>query len=543
MAERLLVGVAASPGLVSGRLWRPESEAASQADPAASTGDDEAALHGAIASAGQALAALLGELDGDEAEVVGMQIAFLEDDELARPAFEAIAAGQPAGAAWAAAMDAEIAAYQASDDEYFRARAVDFQDIRDRVLAELSGGASGPLVVPDHAILLAAELRPSEFLSARWGAGAGLALAQGSPTSHVAMLARGRGLAMVVGLGPEVLDLHGEALLDGAEGTLVVAPEQGRLAAAGARIASEEAGRAQAAVYAARPALSRDGVRVAVQATIADPSDLDGLDPAHFDGIGLVRTELFLDRPERLTDEEGQLAAYARILAWAGGRPVTVRTLDAGGDKPIAGYTPAHEANPFLGMRGIRLSLRHPDVFRVQLRALARAAATGPLKVMLPMVTLPRELADARALLEAEIAALAAAGVAHGRPALGIMVEVPAVAITPERFDAEFFSIGSNDLVQYTCAVSREEAASAELGSVADPSVLALIARVAAHGRQVGREVSLCGDAGGDPALVPALLTAGLRSLSVQPGLAGAVKAVIAGLDLASTDEPSTPPS
>jgi phosphotransferase system enzyme I (PtsI) len=537
MAERLLSGVSASPGLVSGRLWRPEPEAVAEA--AATAGDDEARLRHAIAAARQALAALQEQLAGDEADVVGMQIAFLEDDELARPAVEAIAAGKPASGAWTAAMDAEIAAYQASDDEYFRARAVDFQDIRDRVLAALAGDAGGALEVPDQAILLAAELRPSEFLSARWGNGAGIALAQGSPTSHVAMLARGRGLPMVVGLGDEALALQGEALLDGASGTLVVEPDAGRMAAARARLASETAGRAAAAAYAARPALSRDGVRVVVQATIADPAELDGLDPTHFDGIGLVRTELFLDRPERLVDEEGQCAAYTRILAWAGGRPVTVRTLDAGGDKPIAGYTPAHEANPFLGMRGIRLSLRHPDVFRVQLRALARAAATGPLKVMLPMVTLPREVDETRALLEAEIAALTSAGVAHGRPALGIMVEVPAVAIMPERFDADFYSIGSNDLVQYTCAISREEAASAQLGSVADPSVLALIARVTAHGRDVGREVSLCGDAGGDPALVPALLAAGLRSLSVQPGLAGAVKAVIAGLDLGLHSEPS----
>lgn len=543
MAEHLLVGVAASPGLVSGRLWRPEPEAAAQTAGPASLGHDEARLRHAITSAGQALAALLDRLDGDEAEVVGMQIAFLEDDELARPAFEAIAAGQPADEAWAAAMDSEIAAYQASEDEYFRARAVDFQDIRDRVLAVLAGDSGGTLDVPDQAILLAAELRPSEFLSARWGAGAGIALAQGSPTSHVAMLARGRGIPMVVGLGDGALTLRGDALLDGAAGTLVAEPDESRLAAAKARLASETAGRAEAAAFAARPALSRDGVRVAVQATIADPTELDGLDPEHFDGIGLVRTELFLDRPERLMDEEGQLAAYARILAWAGGRPVTVRTLDAGGDKPIAGYTPAHEANPFLGMRGVRLSLRHPDVFRVQLRALARAAATGPLKVMLPMVTLPGEVTDARALLEAEIAALAASGVAHGRPALGIMVEVPAVAITPGRFDADFYSIGSNDLVQYTCAISREEAASAQLGSAADPSVLALIARVTAHGRQVGREVSLCGDAGGDPAMVPALLASGLRSLSVQPGLAGAVKAAIAGLDLAAPGQPGTPSS
>lgn len=531
MAERLFTGIAASAGLAFGQVLRP-ARAAGRETAETRTGHGAEALRAALVLAGNDLAELLGRLDGDEAEIVAMQMAFLEDDELARPAFEAIAAGRPAAEAWASAMNAEIAVYQASDDEYFRARAIDFQDMRDRVLAALTGSGGGPLVVPDDTILLAAELRPSEFLAASWGRGAGIALTQGSPTSHVAMLARGRGLPMVVALDADVLDLQGAALLDGTAGVLVSEPDEARLAAARDRLVTEASGRAEAAAMAARPAVSRDGVRVAVQATIADPAELDRLDPAHFDGIGLVRTELFLDSPERLRDEEGQLAAYRRILAWAGGRPVTVRTLDAGGDKPIAGYTVAHEANPFLGMRGIRLSLRHPDIFRVQLRALARAAADGPLKVMLPMVTLPGELAEARAMLDKEIAALA--GVAHGRPALGIMVEVPAVAITPERFDADFFSIGSNDLVQYTCAVSREEAAAAQLGSAADPSVLALIARVAAHGRATGREVGLCGDAGGDPLLVPALLSAGLRSLSVQPGLAGAVKAAIAGLDLAT---------
>jgi phosphotransferase system enzyme I (PtsI) len=388
------------------------------------------------------------------------------------------------------------------------------------------------LQVPRGAILLASDLRPSQFLSARWGAGCGIALTDGSPTSHVAMLARGRGLPMVVGLAGELQDLEGPALLDGTTGILVSGPDAERLAEGKARLEADSAARKQSAALAGEPALSRNGVRVAIHATIADPAELDGLDPSHFDGIGLVRTELFLDRLEKLMDEETQFATYRRILTWADGKPVTVRTLDAGGDKPIKGYTVANEANPFLGIRGIRLSLRQPEVFRVQLRALARAAAYGRLRIMLPMVTLPDEVTTARELLDAEITALAAAGVDHGRPALGIMVEVPAVAITPERFDADFYSIGSNDLVQYTCAVSRDEAGVAHLGSAIDPSVLSLIARVVEHGRATGREVSLCGDAGSDPRMVPHFLAAGLRSLSVQHGLGGAVKATIAGLDL-----------
>lgn len=537
MAETVFSGIPASGGLAVGKIWRPGFGVARSQT--VQNGDGAEVLRQAIASAATDLSQLEASLSGDEAEIVGMQLAFLGDDELARPAFEAIMAGQPAASAWTAAMNAEIATYEASDDEYFRARAVDFQDMRDRVLAALTGTGGGAFQVPDGAILIASDLRPSQFLSARWGAGAGIALTQGSPTSHVAMLARGRGLPMVVALSGELLALEGPVLLDGTAGILVSAPDAARLAAGRTRIDTEAATRSRNATLAAQPAVSRNGVRVAIHATIADPAELDGLDPGHFDGIGLVRTELFLDRADRLMDEDAQLKAYSRILTWAGGRPVTIRTLDAGGDKPIDGYTAAHEANPFLGMRGIRLSLRHPDVFRVQLRALARAAVHGPLKVMLPMVTLPSEIIAARALLDAEIAALSAAGIAHGRPTLGIMVEVPAVAITPDRFDADFYSIGSNDLVQYTCAVSRDEAEAARLGSAVDPSVLALIARVAEHGRRTGREVSLCGDAGGDPQMVPHLLAAGLRSLSVQHGLAGAVKATIAGLDLTDPAGPT----
>ncbi len=232
-----------------------------------------------------------------------------------------------------------------------------------------------------------------------------------------------------------------------------------------------------------------------------------------------------------LPDEEQQRAAYARMLDWAAGRPVIVRTLDAGGDKPIPGLT-IEESNPFLGLRGLRLSLKHPEVFRTQLRALCRAAVGGELKIMLPMVTVPAELAEARAHLDAVVAALAQAGIAHKRPPLGIMVEVPSVAVTPERFPADFFSIGSNDLTQYVMAAARDLNSVAHLADTANPAVLALITRVAAQGAARGIEVSLCGDAASDPALVPHLLRCGLRKLSASPAAVGRVKAAIAGIAL-----------
>jgi len=234
-----------------------------------------------------------------------------------------------------------------------------------------------------------------------------------------------------------------------------------------------------------------------------------------------------------LPDEETQYRVYRRLAEWASGKPVTIRTLDAGGDKPIAGLTAEGESNPFLGMRGIRLSLARPDVFRVQLRALARAARHGAVKVMLPMVTVPEELEAARSMLDAEVAALAAAGIMAARPPLGIMVEVPAAALAIERFDAAaFFSIGSNDLTQYVMAAGRDIAAVADLADPRNPAVLRLIRMVADHGRLTGREVSLCGDAGGDPEIVGELLSAGLRSVSVAPSALAAAKAAIGRVDL-----------
>jgi phosphotransferase system enzyme I (PtsI) len=207
---------------------------------------------------------------------------------------------------------------------------------------------------------------------------------------------------------------------------------------------------------------------------------------------------------------------------------VTIRTVDAGGDKPVPGFT-VDEDNPFLGLRGVRLSLARPEVFRIQLRALARAAIRGNLKVMLPMVTVPAEIDAAARLLDAMVAELSAEGVPAARPPLGIMVEVPAVAIVPEAFaSADFFSIGSNDLTQYVTAAARDSAHVAELNDVAHPAVMRLIADVAAFGARSGIAVSLCGDAAGDPAHVPALLEAGLRTLSVAPAALGPVKAAIA---------------
>jgi phosphoenolpyruvate-protein phosphotransferase (PTS system enzyme I) len=530
MGEIRLRGRPAAPGFARGPLVTLEARRHNRVA-SRDAGEERSALRTAFAAAAAQLTELRSRIAGSGTEILDFQLALLEDDALREPAFASIAAGATADEAWRTVLAAEIADYTSAADEHFRARAADLKDLRDRVLACLAGDEEAQPIAPG-AVVAARDFAPSRFLSLDWSKGGAIILSGGSPSSHVAMLARARGVPMIVGLGVPALALSGEALVDGRIGEAVVdaSPETRRLFES--RREAEAASDAATAKFLDKPAVTRDGVRIAVHINVSDPDELDRLDPATCDGIGLVRTELLFYRSEGLPDEETQYAAYRRIVAWAQGKPVTIRTLDAGGDKPIAGLTHEGESNPFLGARGIRLSLLRPEIFRVQLRALARAAALGSVKIMLPMITVPGELDAARAFLEEEVAALAHAGIPARQPPLGIMVEVPAAAIAIEAFDADFFSIGSNDLTQYVTAAGRDIEAVADLADPLHPAILRLIANVAQHGRESRREVSLCGDAGGDPALVPALLGAGLRVLSVAPMALARAKSAIAALDL-----------
>ena len=521
MLERF--GRAAAPGLARGPA-HPIADRIGAVRRAGSEAEEREALAEAIAAASAEIAALIARADEEGAAMLEFQVAMLEDDALSEPALAGIAGGLDAATAWNGALATQIADYRASDDAYFAARATDLEDLRDRVLGHLLGDvvADAP---PPGAILIGRDLTPSRFLAIDWSKGGAIALAEGSPSSHVAMLARSRGVPMVVGIAGLTAGEAREAIVDGDGGRVVIDPDRDELAAfeAARRVAARQA-EAEATVLH-RPALTARGEAFAVLINVAEPEELAALDPAICDGIGLVRTEFLFHRPGGLPDEETQYRAYRTILEWAGTKPVTIRTVDAGGDKPVPGFTIDGESNPFLGLRGVRLSLERPEVFRLQLRALARAAVHGRLKIMLPMVTVPAEIEAASVLLDAAVAELEAEGMPCARPPLGIMVEVPAVAIVPELFaGAAFFSIGSNDLTQYTTAAARDIAAVAGLGDAGHPAVAALIANVVAGGRKLGIDVSLCGDMGGDPRHLPALYAAGLRSVSVAPPLVGRVK-------------------
>ena len=530
MMEKHFAGRSASPGIALGPLVQFATDASARI--ASATIETETqALRTALARALGELRHLVERSPSEAAEILGFQVALLEDDVLSETAFAAIAAGRAAHDAWIDAMDAEAAGYESSEDEYFRARVADLNDIRDRVLAALTGTAVAADIRPG-AIVVAVDLAPSRFLAIDWSHGGAIVLTAGSATSHVAMLARSRRVPAIVGLDVDLAELSGDALVDAHRGVLIVDPGPTARAQFENDARAASASRALAESAALRPAVTLDGTPIRVLLNIADPAELEGLDPAICDGIGLVRTELLFHDRHQLPDEEQQYAAYRRILLWAQHRPVTVRTLDAGGDKPIPGLTVEGESNPFLGVRGVRLSFARPDVFRVQLRALARAAVHGELKVMLPMVTLPRELDLARAMLDEELAALVAAGVPARRPSLGIMVEVPGAAIAADLFDADFFSIGSNDLTQYVAAAGRDIGAVSDLADPVQPAMLRLLRFVVEVARTKAIEVSLCGDAGGDPRAIPLLLATGLRCLSMAPALVGNAKLVLAAVDL-----------
>lgn len=526
-----LTGTVASRGFAEGPLV-PLVATAPRNRAGGNSADEASALKAAIARAAADLASSMASCGGAAADMLEFQLAMLEDESLAEPAFAEIAVGTAADAAWMAALDEQVAIYTTAEDEYFRARSADLRDLRDRVLGALTGAAE--FRPPAGAILTGDDITPSQFLAADWSKGGAIALRRGSAASHVAMLARARGIPMLVGLANLPLNGAQTALVDAEEGVILLSPDARSRARFHASQAAAATRREHAAATAHLGAATADGTPISVHVNVAGPDDVASIDIATCDGVGLMRTE-FLYR-QGLPDEETQLEAYRRVVRWASGKPVVIRTVDAGGDKPVAGFT-VEESNPFLGLRGLRLALAKPDIFRVQIRALLRVAHEGGVSVMFPMVSLATEYAAAARLFLEESQRLATQDIPHAIPRLGIMVEVPAVAIAPELLDAAaFFSIGSNDLTQYVMAAGRDNGAVASLNDATHPAVLSLIRNVVRVGKERHIPVSLCGDAGGDPAALPAILATGLRSVSVAPAQLPLAKLAISGVRLA--DQP-----
>ncbi len=539
-----LRGVPASPGRAAGPA-RPARRSAEPVrdEPGGSPDDEGAALRGALEAVEAELRAArdtgAGRSGGETAEILDAQAMLLEDEDLVGAAMRTIAGGRSAAAAWDRAVRSAAESYERLDDEYLRARAGDLLEVGRRVLDRLTGaGPSGPV---EAGILVADELGAAEAATLDPEIVVGIATAGGGPTSHASIIARTLGVPAVAGLGPRVLEIGDGVplLLDGDAGVLVVDP--GAEAAERFAASRREAERHEAAARerAHDPAVTLDGRHVEVAANIGGPEDAAEAVARGADGVGLLRTEfLFLDRATA-PDEEEQLRAYGEIGAVMEGRHIVLRTLDAGADKPLAFARLAPEENPFLGVRGLRLSLARPELFVTQLRAVLRAAATVPLSMMFPMVSEVGELRAAKAHLEEARDALAADGLPAGELELGVMIEVPAAALRADALAAEvdFLSIGTNDLVQYTMAAERGNGGVARLSDPLHPAVLRLIDGVAAAGRSHTCRVAVCGEAASDPQAVPLLVGLGVDELSVGPRRVPLVKAWVRELDFAAAGD------
>ncbi|ODU15187.1 MAG: phosphoenolpyruvate--protein phosphotransferase [Pseudonocardia sp. SCN 73-27] len=527
----------ASPGIAVGPA-RPLRAAAFDFDdtPADDPSDEQARLDRARADAAHAIEAVrdhtVATAGADEAAIFDAHLALLDDPDLAGDAHARIAAGSAAGRAWADAVDIAAARFAALPGEYLRARAADVRAVGDEVLRALTG-AGAPAAAPGDGVLVAADLTPADAAGLDPATVTGVVLAAGSPTAHAAILLRAKGIPAVVGAGAHVLDVAAGTVVavDGATGEVLLDPTPEQADRFAGR-AAERADRDRAArARASEPATTRDGTTVLVGVNAGSAADAAAATGA--DLAGLVRTEfLFLGRDDAPGVDE-QEAAYREVAAALGGRRITLRTLDVGGDKPLP-YVPAPvEANPFLGVRGLRLALRAPDLFATQLRAIVRTAHATPVSVMFPMVSTVAELAAARAALDAAIAAEG-----RGVPAelqVGMMVEVPAAALRAAAFapHVDFLSIGTNDLTQYALAAERGNDAVAALADPLDPAVLAL---VAATCRGAGDDVlvAVCGEVAADDAAAALLVGLGVRELSVAAPAVAGVKQSVRDIDLAA---------
>jgi len=420
-------------------------------------------------------------------------------------------------------------------DAYLRERLADLEDAAGRLIDHLAGGSRAE-GLPQGFILLARRLGPAELLDYHGRGLAGLLLEEGSPTAHATIIARALEVPLLAGCRGAVDSAEeGETvLLDAEEGRLILRPESEIVSGYEAALAARSARHAALAETATLPPMTADGVRVSVLMNAGLAADLAQLDSCGAEGIGLFRTEIAWLARGGLPDPDAEEAFYARVVEAAGARPVLFRTIDLGGDKLLPGFPHGEEENPALGWRSLRIGLDRPAMLRRQLRALLRATAGRTLRVMFPMVTTVEEFRAAKAILRAETAQLRRAGRAPEQVLVGAMLEVPALVWQlPALLDeADFLSIGSNDLTQFLFAADRGNPRLAGRYDFLSAPVLDLLAEVAAAAAAASVPLSLCGEAASRPLEALAVLGVGIRAVSMPASAVPAVKAMVRGLDL-----------
>jgi phosphocarrier protein FPr/phosphocarrier protein len=531
--DGVLTGVRAAPGLSLGvavRLVQTEIlvEEIGQGAPVESR-----RLKDALAVVKVRLAASAGK-SGAQAAILSAHLGFLDDPELTGDAARIIAAGKSAGHAWRGAIRRQIAVLQGLKDPRFVERVPDLVDLERQVLVALGHGEAAPaLAIPENAILLADDILPSQLVGLDAQSLAGIATAGGGPTSHVAILAAAMNIPALVACGPAVLTIPDGAalLLDADHGTLQIDPSDNLRQQARQTIAARQAERVAARAAAHALCHTKDGVRIEVTANLGSIADAVAAVPAGAEGCGLLRTEfLFLDRQTPPSEDE-QVEVYRAVAQALEGRPLTIRTLDIGGDKPAAYLQFPAEENPALGLRGVRVSLWRPDILKTQLRAMLRGIPAAQCRIMVPMIASLGELRQVRQILNAARGEL---GITDP-VALGVMVETPAAAMTADLLaaEADFLSIGTNDLTQYCLAMDRGNPSMAASFDALHPAVLRLIAATTQGADKHDRRTGVCGGLASDIAAAPILIGLGVRGLSCTINQIADLKAAIGRFTLA----------
>lgn len=535
-AERAVLGVAASPGLAIGPLFHYQAQQLRVEDVAENPIRERERLQHALATAREELGAVyesVRERAGrGEAAIFRAHQALLDDPELVGDVEGLLAEGHGAAWAWQHIIEQRATDLRQVADERLAARAVDLHDVGQRVLRQMVGGGSSTSAPPSQPVILIAEdLLPSDTARLDPKLILGLATASGGPTAHTAIIARSLGIPALVGAGPALLEQPAGVIciLDGSAGALYVEPSAADLDSA--RGAQAELAKLRDVEYQTRyePALMTDGHRVEVVANVQRPAEAEHAVEAGAEGIGLMRTEfLYLERSTPPSEDE-QYEAYAAMVQALNGLPLIIRTLDIGGDKAVPYLEMPAEENPFLGVRGLRLCLRKPELFRPQLRAIYRAAQLGPVKIMFPMVSMLEELRAAKAIAE-EIRREVGGPVVE----LGIMVEVPSVVVMAEEFarEVDFFSVGTNDLTQYALAMDRLHPALAKQVDGLHPVVLRMVNTTVRAADKAGKWVGVCGGIAGEPRGAVILSGLGVHELSMSIPSVAAVKARLRSISL-----------
>ena len=526
---RSIPGIAASPGLAIGPLRRFRREKIVVAATASDAAQEQTRLSQAIVTAKLQLRELHDELKARSgaarAAIFRAHEEFLDDPDLIDAALLLIRAGHSAGWAWRQSVEERAKEVSALDDALLKERAVDLLDVGRRVLRLLADTLEDePGAFDTPVILVAEDLSPSDTARLDPALIIGICTASGGPTSHTAIIARSLDIPAIVGAGPALMHQADDtlAILDGDSGNLYLEPGEADLALARQAQQQWQARREAELLACYQPAITTDGQRIEVVANIGSALEAEQAVTAGAEGIGLLRSEfLFLQRADPPSEDE-QFAAYSAMTRALNGLPLIIRTLDIGGDKEAPYLCLPAEQNPFLGVRGIRLCLARPDLFKPQLRAIYRAAATGPVKIMFPMIATLEELLAARAIAEEVRLELGAEPVD-----IGIMVEVPsAVLMVPElAAHADFFSIGTNDLTQYVLAMDRLHPTLARQADALHPAVLRMIAMTVKAAKAAGKWVGVCGGMAGDPKGAAILAGLGVAELSMSIPSVAAIKA------------------